>query len=332
MRGLFSILCPNIVIRRQTSKDKTDAAPSASFVGRGTRMGVEIGLAQFVEGGVGIDLRSGDAFVAEEVFDGFKVGTVVEHSRGKGVTEHVGRALVGGRYQAEVVFDRLADLGRREPPALAVDKKRSVVDAAHVAPLAEIGLQMGIEFGAKGDDAVFVTLAQHLDLTAGPTETVHVEPDEFGEAHAGGVEGEEDEMVAQAGEIVGKGRMVEQAVHLVFANESRQRSWQFGIGHEAHGVGLDEALPEEVFEKRAQRTEHPLDGLGLDATRPLSGHPAADEVAVDGGEILAFVHPTQPTPEGFEVRTVGAQGGGRIAAIHAEIVNKVGNDVHGQGG
>ena len=40
-------------------------AAVASIVCRGTGMGVEIGLTQFVEGGVSVDLRGGNAFVAE---------------------------------------------------------------------------------------------------------------------------------------------------------------------------------------------------------------------------------------------------------------------------
>lgn len=47
------------------AKRQKVAPPVASFVCRGTGMGVEIGLTQFVEGGVGVDLRGGNAFVAE---------------------------------------------------------------------------------------------------------------------------------------------------------------------------------------------------------------------------------------------------------------------------
>ena len=52
-----------------------------------------INLLEFFKGGVRVDLRGGHAFMAEEVFDGFEVGAVVEHHGGESVAENVRGAL-----------------------------------------------------------------------------------------------------------------------------------------------------------------------------------------------------------------------------------------------
>lgn len=64
-----------------------------------------INLLEFFEGGVRVDLRSGHAFMAEEVFDGFEVGAVVEHHGGESVAENVWGAFALRCDEAETAFD-----------------------------------------------------------------------------------------------------------------------------------------------------------------------------------------------------------------------------------
>ena len=73
------------------------AATAAAQAG----MGLLVGVLELGEGGVGIDLRGGHAFVAEQTFDGFEVGAVVEHDGGEGV----GRTW-GVRLAAVVTMER----------------------------------------------------------------------------------------------------------------------------------------------------------------------------------------------------------------------------------
>lgn len=64
-----------------------------------------INLLEFFEGGVRVDLRGGHAFMAEEVFDGFEVGAVVEHHGGESVAEDMRGALALRCDEAETAFD-----------------------------------------------------------------------------------------------------------------------------------------------------------------------------------------------------------------------------------
>ena len=53
-------------------------------------MGLEVGIAELVEGGVGVDLGGGEVGVTEEGLDGVDVGAVVEELHGERVAEDVG--------------------------------------------------------------------------------------------------------------------------------------------------------------------------------------------------------------------------------------------------
>ena len=64
-----------------------------------------IDLLEFFEGGVRVDLRGGHTFMAEEVFDGFEVGAVVEHHGGESVAENVRGALALRCDEAETAFN-----------------------------------------------------------------------------------------------------------------------------------------------------------------------------------------------------------------------------------
>lgn len=64
-----------------------------------------INLLEFFEGGVRVDLRGGNAFMAEEIFDGFEVGTIVEHHGGESVAKDMRGALALRRDETETAFD-----------------------------------------------------------------------------------------------------------------------------------------------------------------------------------------------------------------------------------
>ena len=305
------------------------AATAAAQAG----MGLLVGVLELGEGGVGIDLRGGHAFVAEQTFDGFEVGAVVEHDGGEGVAQDVGRTLGGGGDHGEVGLDDVTHAVGSEAAALWRGEEGQGIGGHIPGALGEVSREGLVHFGTEGHDAVLVALTQDAHLAALHADAIEVHPDEFGDAESAAVEGEQDKVVAVPLEGVRKGDVVEQAVHLGLAQEGRKTAGLAGIGNEAHGVGLNDTDEQEVAKETPQRAHGTAQRLGLYAALRLVGHPQADTVAVNEGpaDVGAIVLlAAQKALKTTEVGGDGGQCGGRETAVGGGVVEIVGDmAVHG---
>ena len=74
-------------------------------------MGALIFFFQLFKRGVRVDLRGGEALVAQQAAYGLDVGAVIEHGGGEGVAQDMGRALLHGGDERELIVDYFAHFG-----------------------------------------------------------------------------------------------------------------------------------------------------------------------------------------------------------------------------
>ena len=99
---------------------------------------------QLFERGMGIDLGRRDALMAQQVLDALQSGTVVQHRRGEGMAEHVGRTFLQRRDCRQVLVHDGIHLVARHPLALVTQEQSACLFSRHL-------------FVADGD-----IMAQHL--------------------------------------------------------------------------------------------------------------------------------------------------------------------------
>ena len=192
------------------------------------------------------------------------------------------------RDQGEVVVHDLSHGVWRDAAAPLGGKERTggggreaAVAAGALGKLGDVTAQGLAQLGAEGDDALLVALARHLELGGSQVYIAHVETDQFGTAHAGGVKQEENEVVAPPEEIVRKGGMVQQAVHLFGADKGRQGFAGLGIAHAVRRIAYGAICANEVAVERAQGAERTLQTVGMNTLGAACCHPAAHYVGID---------------------------------------------------
>ena len=121
---------------------------------------------QLFERGVGIDFRRTDALMAQQVLDALKPCTVVQHRRGKGVTQHVGRAFLQRRHSRQVLMHDQIHLVARHPMPLVAQEQGVAVTLHLFVTHGDIPFKGIGQFCAEGHDALFVALTRHLELTS----------------------------------------------------------------------------------------------------------------------------------------------------------------------
>ena len=119
---------------------------------------------QLLERGVGIDLRRTDALMAQQVLDTLKACTVVQHRRGKSVTQHVGRAFLQRRCPCQVLMHDLINLVARHPMALVTQEQGVAITLHLFVAHGDIPFKSLSQFRAERHDALFVALTRHLEL------------------------------------------------------------------------------------------------------------------------------------------------------------------------
>ena len=92
----------------------------------GARVSLVVGGFELLEGGVGIDLRSGEAAVSEEGLDGVDIGSVVEHLGCERMAEDVWRVFLERRHLPHARTNNSVDIADRGFTASVVDKERLV--------------------------------------------------------------------------------------------------------------------------------------------------------------------------------------------------------------
>ena len=128
-------------------------------------MSLFINSFQLFERGVGIYLGGRDALMAQQVLDALQSGPVVQHRRGKGMAEHMGRALLQRRDSREVLMHDDIHLAASHPLAFVTQEEGVTVLFHHlfVTDGNEVAQHLG-EFLAEGDDPLLIALARYLQL------------------------------------------------------------------------------------------------------------------------------------------------------------------------
>ena len=119
---------------------------------------------QFLKGGVSVYLCRGNALMPQQLLHHLNFCPIVEHRRGKGVTQHVGRTLTLSSDLREATFDYLTDCPFRYARHLDSKKQCRIVDSLRLLLThGKVSLQRLLQFCAKRNNALFVALAEHLD-------------------------------------------------------------------------------------------------------------------------------------------------------------------------
>src|SRR6185437_10102312 len=161
---------------------------------------------------MGVDLRRRNGGVAEKLLHGAEVGAGVQQVRREGVAQRVHGEAGVFIDLAEKRGDGVLHGAHANAPAGAAQKERGAIDASPAAEHARELVAPGLvvperEHGvvAHGDDALLASLAAQLHLLRYQVQVAAVDPGEFGEAHARGVEQLEHREIADVNEAPAPG-------------------------------------------------------------------------------------------------------------------------------
>jgi len=221
-----------------------------------------VGFFQAFHGDVSVDLRGGDAGVAEEGLDAAEIGAGVEHVSGKGVAEFVGANGNRDIGVAEIFLEEIADGDGGDAAAALGDEEGAGGDAG----LGTVFLDGFEGRGADGDDALLLAFAKDADGLGEGINMGDIEAGELGEAEAGGVEELEDGGVADGGPAWGlflEGGAeggAEEIVHLCDGEDERELALELGELDFLERVALEAVALREPLVEGAQGGEVEADG------------------------------------------------------------------------
>ena len=148
-------------------------------------MGLLISSLQLLERRMRIDLRRSHTCVTQQFLYILQSRTVIQHSRSKRMWQHVGRAFLLRRYQRKALVDDAFYLRSRHPLAFVIpDQGFTVGYRRLLVTLCHIGDQRLLQLFAKGNDALFVPLAGHLQLMGGEVNILIVQGCHFCQSHS----------------------------------------------------------------------------------------------------------------------------------------------------
>ena len=90
-----------------------------------------VGLRQMLEIEVRVDLRRGDARVAQHLLHRAQVAARLQHVRGEGVAQHVRVHLRGQAQLERPVLEPRLHRARAQAPAVLADEERRLLAARH---------------------------------------------------------------------------------------------------------------------------------------------------------------------------------------------------------
>ena len=154
--------------------------------------------------------------MSEQLLDGLQVGVVVEHCSCKRMPEDMRAVALLRSDHREVLLDDCPHLGRCHSPSASLVEEEGFVPCGVLSgegiALAEVAAQAVAELIAVRDDALFVSLAGHLQLHLIQIDILVVEAHELRESYASGIECEQYHAVAAALISVAEEVAVEEAV------------------------------------------------------------------------------------------------------------------------
>src|SRR6266851_4046758 len=151
-----------------------------------------------------VTLRSGEAFVAEQLLDRAQVGAFFQHVRAEGMAKRVRVYVRGKSFGDGNLLDDAPDAARGETSPAPVDEQSGCV-LTHLAesllPGGKISREPPLHRIAKGNVAFFFSLAANKNRLGAKADVVEIDSGQLRVADTASVQQFEHEMVA-----LGEGR------------------------------------------------------------------------------------------------------------------------------
>lgn len=229
-------------------------------------------LAQEFAVQVGVDLRGGDAFVAEHLLHGAQVGAALHQVGGEGVTEGVGRDGLGDAGLLYQVFDDQEDHHAGEAAAPPVEEQYVFLALLHGLVDADgVGVQLDVlrSGGAHRHQALLIALADHPDKAHVKEKLRDLQVDHFAHAQPAAVHRFQDGLVAPA-----------------------FRGAQVDLGNDVFNLPEGEGIGQLAFQPGAlQQGGGVFGGDVLQQAVLIKGFDARDDAGLRGGGHAEAGHP-----------------------------------------
>ena len=216
-------------------------------------MKVQVGPPGFLLGDVGVDLRGGDAAVAEQVLYHAQVGIAFQHMASKAVPQGMGvDAFLQPGARCISAHDFL-NAAPREPSAVPIHEQRLVPGHAARqmrAPVVKVVVQRFRRRFAVQRPALLVAFAPNQNFPTLPVHVAQVHALNFRKANPGGVEDFQNGPIPEAsGSVVVRG--IQQPFRLFLSQKAGQLLFHLDRERAGgwHGAGLEPAfLHQEIVE------------------------------------------------------------------------------------
>lgn len=245
----------------------------------GARVGLEVGITELLERGVGIDLCGGETAVSEQRLDGVDVGAVIEHLGGKSVSENVWRVLLERRYLAHARTNNLVYLIHGDTDPFVAEEERlsgRIGESELLVAQGLIGLHPLRQLVSKGNDTLFAALAEDADLTELEVDVAVTQSRQFGFAHACLVQYIDDKTVAHREEIVRIIHSFLRQLHLGLLEEDGERFVHLGGDDCPRDVLVHITNAQHEAPERAEGRQFTPNGTGFFAGIQQTDHPVLD--------------------------------------------------------
>ena len=130
---------------------------------------------------MGVDLGRGNVGMAEHKLHGAKIGTMGQEMGGKGMTDHVGRDILGDACRKRYSPDDLPEPQSGHGTASCGDEEKVATFAVEYggASLFDVGLDFFLGLDAEGYETFFATFAENPDETGGKVACGKRQVDQF---------------------------------------------------------------------------------------------------------------------------------------------------------
>lgn len=308
-------------------------------------MSLAVGLPKPLTGDMRVDLGRRQGRVTEQLLDRPQVSATLEQMGCHGVSKSVGTQVGDIVDQCESAVDEPAHDPRVNSPAPVSDEqRRSRTGGRQPVPVGQPAVECANGRSPQRDGPLLVTLAEHAQEPPVVVDVAGVEPAEFRDPDAAGVEDLNDRQVALGrgppARVVVRPHPLGQPLQELADLVGLQRGWQPPVdARRAEGprrVSRKPARAVSPGEEGPDRRCPALKGGALGAGRMLVGQPSAQVVEVNCAEVVG-ADPGQVGEQAGQVTAVGTHGvPGQVALkieVRAELVEDAGETLgdHGLG-
>ena len=266
---------------------------------------------EFFQRVVRVNLGRGKAAVAQQVFDGIQIGSLVEQMRGKRVAQHVRAAFAGLRLGQVFAHNPLDQHGVGGLARVGHDEPRIGCALERAFLFGLVRFQQRKQARMERNDALFVALAGDFDGFVEPGDAVLIHAQQLGQPDARAVEQFQHQLVAHAFETGGKPGAVQHLVELPLVHEMRQLLAFPERTDFEHRVAVYRALLHQEPVKSAQGGNFPVYRGGIQFCLHQTHNPRPDSRETGHFGLRIFVTGLQV---GGKLRQIGLVRSERVGA------------------